>query len=149
MGDDFKDKKAQEELFDEIKEFLRQLSWPFEALSPRSIKTYYHGDFDTKEVIIHLGNEEVCLVIDPVLDCPKHSWGTSVVSLILAMGEEIKHVGIGLDGDGDLFVKVHLPAEHVNLERFQCLLQGLCQVAENIILPVLQANAFDNLEEEP
>src|SRR5947209_4079601 len=142
MSDDFKDGGAtQERLFDEIREFLRQLNWPMEALSPKAIKTYYNGDFGTKEVIIHIGHQDVCMLIDPVVDCPKESWGSSVLNLVMAMGEEIRHVGIGIDTDGDLFVKVHIPSEHVNLERFQCLLQGLCQVAENIVLPVLQANA--------
>jgi hypothetical protein len=96
-------------------------------------------------VIIHIGNEDICMVIDPVVERAGNNWGVAVKELIHAMGEEIRHIGIGLDDDGDLFVKVHLPHVHLNLERFNCLLVGLCQVAENIVLPVLQANAFDHL----
>lgn len=132
-------------VFDEIMEFLRQLDWPSEPLSQKVVKTYYRGDFGVSEVIIHIGSQDICMVIDPVLDRGGTNWGEAVIKLITAMGEEIHHIGIGLDDEGDLFVKVHLPLDHVNLERFHCILLGLCQVAENMVLPVLQANAFDHL----
>lgn len=146
MNDGMRGNGAQEKLLGEIIEFLRQLDWPSEALSKKVVRTYYKGDFGISEVIIHISQEEICMVIDPVVDRNHGQWGSSVLSLIRAMCEEIHHIGIGLDDDGDLFVKVSLPHEHVNLERFNCLLISLCQVAENMILPVLQANAFDHLK---
>lgn len=138
---------SDEKVFDEIMEFLRQLEWPAEPLSKKVVRTFYSGDFGLSEVIIHIGTQDVCMVIDPVVDNHGIGWGDAVTRLIQAMSEEIHHIGIGIDGDGDLFVKVHLPTEHVNLERFHYLLLGLCQVAENMVLPVLQANAFDHLKE--
>ena len=137
-----------ERTFDEIVEFLRQLEWPSEPLSKKVIRTFYNGDFGISEVVIHIGSQDICMVIDPVVDNEGSLWGDAVTRLVSAMSEEIHHIGIGIDNEGDLFVKVHLPVEHVNLERFHCLLLGLCQVAENMILPVLQAKAFDNLREE-
>jgi hypothetical protein len=136
---------GDERIFDEIIEFLRQLEWPSEALSKRVVRTYYKGEFGVSEVIIHIGTQDICMVIDPVVERGISKWGEAVLRLIAAMGEEIRHIGIGVDDDGDLFVKVHLPLAHVNLERFHCLLLGLCQVAENMLLPVLQADAFDRL----
>lgn len=132
-------------VYEEILEFLRQLEWPCEPLSKKVVRAYFKGEFGVSEVIIYIGQQELCLVIDPVIDRAGQAWGEAVVRLIQAMGEEIRHIGIGIDDDGDLFVKVHLPLEHLNFERFHCLLLGLCQVAENILLPVLQANAFDHL----
>lgn len=145
MNDGMRD-GAQDKIFDEIIEFLRQLGWPSEGLSKKVIRTFFKGEFGVSEVIIHIGVEDICMVIDPVVDRYGTSWGEAVLNLVAAMGEEIRHIGIGVDDDGDLFVKVHLPHEHVNLERFNCLLIGLCQVAENMLLPVLQANAFDHLK---
>ena len=145
MSDDMKG-SSHDRIFDEIMEFLRQLEWPREAMSKKVVRTYYKGEFGVSEVIIHIGNRDVCMVIDPVVDRLGSQWGKAVVRLIQAMGEEIRHIAIGIDDDGDLFVKVHLPLAHVNLERFHCLLLGLCQVAENMLLPVLQANAFDHLK---
>jgi hypothetical protein len=144
MGD-MNDNNPHNPVFDEVMEFLRQLDWPREPLSQKVIKTYYRGDFGLSEVIIYIGHQDLCMVIDPVVDKTGTRWGEAVVRLISAMGEEIHHIGIGIDNDGDLFVKVHLPLPHVNLERFRYLLLGLCQVAENMVLPVLQANAFDHL----
>jgi hypothetical protein len=89
------------------------------------------------------------MVIDPVVDRLGTKWGDAVVQLVAAMGQEIHHIGIGIDEEGDLYVKVSLPIAHVNLERFHCLLLGLCQVAENMLLPILQANAFDHLRAVP
>lgn len=131
--------------YEEILEFLRQLGWPSEPLSKKVVRSYYKGEYGVSEVIIYIGQQDLCLVIDPVIERNGQVWGDAVVRLIQAMGEEIRHIGIGIDDDGDLFVKVHLPLEHLNFERFHCLLLGLCQVAENILLPVLQANAFDHL----
>lgn len=146
MSDDMRGNGSDDRIFDEIMEFLRQLEWPSEPLSKKVVRTYYKGEFGVSEVIIHIGTQDVCMVIDPVVDRHDVQWGEAVVRLIAAMGEEIRHIGIGIDDDGDLFVKVHLPHAHVNLERFHCLLLGLCQVAENMLLPVLQANAFDHLK---
>ena len=133
-------------IFDEITEFLRQLKWPGESLGKNVIRTYYQGEFGLSEVIIYIGKQDVCMVIDPVVDRSESDWGDAVMRLVMAMEEEIRHIGIGLDEDGDLFVKVNLPITQVNLERFHCLLLGLCQVAENMVLPILQANAFDHLK---
>ena len=143
----FMNNHEDERVFDEIMEFLRQLEWPAEPLSKKIVRTFYSGDFGVSEVIIHISTQDVCMVIDPVVENHGSCWGDAVLRLVSAMSEEIQHIGIGIDSDGDLFVKVHLPLEHVNLERFHCLLLGLCQVAENMILPVLQANAFDHLKE--
>lgn len=147
MSDDMNGEDSR--VFDEIIEFLRQLEWPSEALSKKVVRTYYRGEFGISEVIIHIGVDDICMVIDPVVDRLETDWGEAVIRLISAMGEEIRHIGIGIDDDGDLFVKVNLPIAHVNLERFHCLLLGLCQVAENMLLPVLQANAFDHLKTAP
>ncbi len=145
MSDDMRNNGSDGRIFDEIMEFLRQLEWPREPLSEKAVRTFYKGEFGLSEVIIHIGIQDICMVIDPVVDRPGAEWGEAVIRLIAAMGEEIHHIGMGLDDDGDLFVKVHLPISHINLERFHCLLLGLCQVAENMLLPVLQANAFDHL----
>lgn len=136
---------SDDRIFDEIMEFLRQLEWPREAISKNAIRTHYKGEFGTSEVMIYISPQDICMVIDPVVERAGAKWGEAVVRLISAMGEEIRHIGMGMDEDGDLFVKVHIPLAHVNLERFHCLLLGLCQVAENMLLPVLQASAFDHL----
>lgn len=146
MSDDMHGNGSDSRIYDEIIEFLRQLEWPCEALSKKVLRTFYKGQFGVSEVVIHIGVEDICMVIDPVVDRLGSSWGDAVTRLVDAMGEEIRHIGVGIDDDGDLFVKVHIPIQHVNLERFHCLLLGLCQVAENMLLPVLQANAFDHLK---
>jgi hypothetical protein len=146
MSDDMRGNGSDGGIFDEIMEFLRQLEWPSEALSKKVVRTYYRGEFGISEVIIHIGTRDICMVIDPAVDRLGSKWGDAVIKLVSAMGEEIQHIGIGIDDDGDLFVKVHLPIAQINLERFHCLLLGLCQVAENMLLPVLQANAFDHLK---
>jgi hypothetical protein len=145
MNNGFGGNGSDDGVFDDIIEFLRQLEWPSEPLSKKAVRTYYRGDFGISEVIIHIGIQDICMVIDPVVDRTQPQWGQAVLQLVSAMGEEIRHIGIGIDDDGDVFVKVHIPITHMNLERFHCLLMGLCQVAENLLLPILQANAFDHM----
>ncbi len=132
-------------IIQEIREFLKQLDWPQDNLSSEIIRTFYQGDYGVSQVLIKIQEDDMCMLIDPLIDKNNKQWGESVINLISAMGQEIKHVDIGIDQDGDIFAKVNLTLSHINLERFQCLLLGLCQVAENILVPILQANAFDNL----
>jgi hypothetical protein len=146
MTDDMNGNGSHERIFDEIMEFLRQLNWPRDPLSGHVIRTYYRGEFGLSEVMIHIGAHDICMIIDPVVERSVSTWGEAVVKLIANMEEEIRHIGMGFDAEGDLYVKVHLAHAHINLERFYCLLLGLCQVAENMLLPVLQANAFDHLK---
>lgn len=130
----------------EIINFLQDLEWSSEKVSPYIIRTFYQGDYDNVQVFIKIQEDDICLLIDPLIQKSKTQWGKSVVSLVNIMKEKINHIDIGIDHEGDLFLKVNLLFVHIDLERFQCLLLGLCQVAENVLLPLLQANAFDNIE---
>ena len=130
----------------EIKIFLSNLGWSSEIVSPGIIRTFYEGDYDTIQIFIKIQDEDICFLIDPLIQKTKNQWGKSVVSLVNIMKEKINHIDIGIDHEGDLFLKTNLLIVHIDLERFQCLLLGLCQVAENVLLPLLQANAFDNIE---
>jgi len=50
---------------------------------------------------------------------------------------------------GDVYVKVDLPAEGLDFEQFSYVLFNLCQVAEQLMVPVLQAQAYDRLDNDP
>lgn len=135
-----------EKIFDEVTEFLRQLSWRFDSISMNKIKALYQGEFGLKEVHICIDWQEVKLVINPIIEPVDDIWGSSVRRLVTDMKEQIKHMDLGMDDRGSLYLSVGLPPEYLTLERFHAVLLGLCQVAENIVIPILQANAFDNLK---
>ena len=128
--------------------FLGDMRWPIEPLSKRSLRTYFNGEFGLCPVSIYLNAQDVCMAICPLVSRPGDRWGEAVVDMVEAMSREIRHVGLGIDSDGDLFVRVSLPAEHLDAERFQCILVSMCQVAENLLIPILQADAYDRLNSD-
>ena len=67
-------------VYEENLEFLRQLEWPCEPLSKKVVRAYFKGEFGVSEVIIYIGQHELCLVIDPVIDRAGQTWGEAVVS---------------------------------------------------------------------
>ena len=67
--------------------------------------------------------------------------------LVKALEEEAHLIHVGLDQDGDVFVKVELPGQDFEFEQFVYVLFNLCQVSEQLMVPVLQAHAFDKYEE--
>lgn len=146
MDNNKRDNGSNNEAFDEIMEFLRQLNWPREPLSHQVIRTYYKGNFGANDVIIYTNTQEICITINPVVEKLNGNWGQGVLTLIHNMEKQIQHVELGMDSKGELFVKVSISLDQVTLERFHYLLLGICQVAENILLPVLQANTLDHLK---
>lgn len=134
-----------EQALQQLASFLTQLDWPAELYTKNCLKTHYKGDYGLSPVLIKAEDRIISLTVEPILEKNEKLWGDSVISLIKTMSREISHVEVGISDKGELFAKVHIPIEHLNLERFQCLLIGVCQVAENIMIPIMQANAFDNL----
>ena len=57
-------------------------------------------------------------------------------------------INVGFDREGDLYVKVDLPSMEIEFEQFVYVLFNLCQVSEQLLVPVLQARAYDRFEPE-
>lgn len=130
-----------------IWEFLGELGWPHDLVSDNIIRAQYSGHFESVKVMIQIKNEGMRMAINPVMPRPDSGWGGSVLRLVDALNVQSQMINVGFDREGDLFVKVDLPSADVEFEQFVYVLFNLCQVSEQLLVPVLQARAYDKFEE--
>ena len=132
----------------QISEFLEHLGWSYKPLTDTVLKADYKGVFGVSKVFFYVHDGDLRMAINPVLEKPaeRGSWSDSVGKLVAALNHESPSIRMGLDKSGDLFVKVDLPKQDLSFEQFTYALLNLCQVSEQLTVPVLQAQAYDNLD---
>lgn len=123
--------------------FLGDLGWPHDLVADNVIRAQYDGHFDPVKVMIQMRTDRLRLAINPVLPKPGEGWGGSVHRLVDSLNAESHMINVGFDREGDLFVKVDLPSADIEFEQFVYVLFNLCQVSEQLLVPVLQAKAYD------
>jgi hypothetical protein len=129
----------------QIGQYLGQLGWQHQTMTDAILKAKYQGTFGVTHVLFHVTDMGLRMAINPVLEKPSESagWSRSVNKLVLALNQESPSIRIGLDKEGDLFVKVDLLKQELNFEQFTYVLMNLCQVSDQLTVPVLQAQAYD------
>lgn len=140
------DKKEKSSVLSQIQDFLEQLGWNHDAVASNIVRTHYHGQFGVEKVMVHIYDDGIMIAINPVLQQPSGGWSNSVGQLIQILTNEIHLIRVGIDDDGDVFVKVDLPSENLTFEEFVYVLINLCQVAEQLFVPILQAQSYDTHE---
>ncbi|MBL4818967.1 MAG: hypothetical protein JKY15_07060 [Deltaproteobacteria bacterium] len=98
------------------------------------------------KVLIHLHTAGLRLAINPVLERPLESggWNRSAAHLIKSLNRESPSIRIGFDRQGDLYVKVDLVNQALSVEQFTYVLLNLCRVSDQLMVPVLQAQAYEH-----
>lgn len=129
----------------QISEFLTHLGWPHEVLTETVARGQHQGAFGPSKVLFHANPNGIHLAINPVLEKPVEtgSWGASVAKLLAALDRESPYIRIGLDSSGELYVKTEIESQKINFEHFTYVLINLCQIAEQLMIPVLQAQSYD------
>ena len=129
----------------QIGQYLGQLGWQHQAMTDAVMRAHYQGAFGVTKVLFHVHDSGLRMAINPILERPVESggWSRSVNKLVLALNQESPSIRIGLDREGDLYVKVDLPKQELSFEQFTYVLMNLCQVSEQLTVPVLQAQAYD------
>lgn len=132
----------------QISEFLEHLGWSYKTLTDSVLRADYKGVFGNIKVFFYVHEGDLRIAINPVLEKPTkpEGWSDSVVKLVAALNQESPSIRMGLDASGDLFAKVDLPKQNLSFEQFTYALLNLCQVSEQLTVPVLQAQAYDNLD---
>lgn len=130
-----------------IWEYLGELGWPHDLVSDKIIRAQYSGHFDRVKVMIQIRTDGLRMAINPVLPRPNEGWGMSVSRLVDTLNAQSQMINVGFDKEGDLFVKVDLPSVDIEFEQFVYVLFNLCQVSEQLLVPVLQARAYDRYED--
>lgn len=130
----------------QISEFLEHLGWGSQQLTDAVIGSRYRGAFGDTRVLFHAHDTGLCIAIGPVLERPVQAgWGRSVNKLVLALDHESPSIRIRLNREGDLYVKVDLPRQELSFEQFTYALLNICQVSEQLTVPILQAQAYDQI----
>lgn len=131
---------------EQISTFLEQLGWARQSVTDTVVKGHHQGVFGTTKVLFHVHDEGLRIAINPVLERPAEmGWSRSVNQLVTALNRESPNINIGLDREGDLYVTINLPKQEISFEQFTYVLLNLCQVSEQLTVPVLQAQAYDRI----
>ncbi|MES2503460.1 MAG: YbjN domain-containing protein [Myxococcota bacterium] len=132
--------------FNELTEFLDNLGWPHQAMTDSVAKSLYSGSFGPTKVLFHVNPAGLRIAINPVLEKPSETgaWGKSVAQLVKKLNQESANIRIGLDSEGDIYVKLDLPKQQLSFDQFVYVLVNFCQVSDQLTVPVLQAQAYDH-----
>lgn len=132
---------------EQVSEFLENLGWSYQTVADSVITAQYKGIFGSTKVLLHVHDAGLRIAINPVLERPKNAsgWGHSVSKLVLALNKGSPSIRIGLDREGDLYVKVDLPKQDLSFEQFVYVLLNICQVSDQLMVPILQAQAYDTI----
>jgi hypothetical protein len=130
----------------QIAEFLGHLGWSYQIMTDSVLRAQYQGVFGPTKVLLHVHDGGLRMAINPVLDKPLDpgGWNRSVARLLIALNKESPNIRIGLDKEGDLYVKVDLAPQNLNFAQFSYILMNLCKVSEQLTVPVLQAQAYEH-----
>ncbi len=130
----------------QVAEFLEHLGWSYQLMTDSVLRTQYKGIFGNTKILLHVHEGGMRMAINPVLDKPLDpgGWNHSVARLLVALNRESPNIRIGLDKEGDLYVKVDLAPQSLNFAQFSYILMNLCKVSEQLTVPVLQAQAYEH-----
>ena len=85
----------------------------------------------------------VVFAVNPLVRAPEHGFGPAVRIALLRANTDTPLVKLGLDDDGDIFANVELPTEGFSFAHFERALSALSHAADNLVVPLLQAQAID------
>lgn len=125
--------------------FLTDLAWTKEILADDVVRTKYDGFFGEVKILIHTHASGIMMAINPVIPKPERGWGQSVMRLLQTLSGEVHLIKVGVDKEGDIYLRVDLPQEELTFEQFSFVLFNICQVCEQLQVPILQANVYDNM----
>jgi len=131
-----------------IWDYLNEIGWSHDLVADNVIRAEYEGHFGVTKVMLHLHGEGLRIAINPIVAKPVAGWGRSVSGLVRTLGQERQVVNVGFDSEGDIYVKAEMAGDRLTFEQFVYVLFNLCQVSEQLMVPVLQAQAFDNLGDQ-
>ncbi len=126
-----------------VDRFLNELGWQHDKVAEGVVRARYTGHFGEVKVILQIGEGGLHMAINPILAKPQAGWSRSVFRLVEMLNRETHLIQVGLDRDGDIFVKVDVPKGDIEFEQFVYVIFNLCQVSEQLTVPVLQAQAYD------
>ena len=129
-----------------LKKYLGELGWPSKEVAANLLRIDYEGRFGLVQVMAHIQMGKLTLAVDPVLPKPKGGWQRSVHGVVGALNAGANVIEVGLDRSGDVFVKASLPSEPLPFEQFVYVLLNLCRIAEQLTVPILQAQAYHTFD---
>lgn len=129
--------------FVRLEGYLVELGWSYRLAYKTSILACYEGQFGTTEVLFSFSPKGLRICVHPVLQKPKEGWSTSVHRLVKTLAADNRLIHIGVDRVGEIYVKVDLPKNLPNFDQFTFVLFHLCHLSEELLIPILQAQALD------
>lgn len=132
----------------QIWEYLGELDVRREFAAENMIRSFHNGIFGEVKIMIHAHQNGVMISINPLIEKPSAGWGDSVKRLITTLNSQAHLIKVGQDREGDVYVKVDLAPQRLSFAEFLSVYLSLCRISEDLLVPVWQANVYDNFEKK-
>ena len=137
--------EKQKNTFEFVKNCLDKLSWPIKKAENESFIIDYQGQYDSISLAIHTEKDKIVIIVDPVVAKNRKEWGDGVRNIIKNLNQDIHLIELGFDEEDDIFVKVEASVDLMDYDQFHFILISICQVCEQLLLPVLQTDLQDRI----
>ena len=127
----------------EVARFFRRYGWSFERLDDDTFRTGFRGKNAAFVALVRVTPHWVVFTVNPFMRAPAGGFGIATLRALAMANQEANLAKLGIDDDGDAFINVELPTEGFAFSHFVVALGALAQVADNVVVPLLQARAVD------
>ena len=128
----------------EIARFFRRYGWSFDNIDDETFRTSFRGKNAAFVALVRVTEHWVVFTINPFVKGPDSGFGAVALKMLAVANQQSSLVKLGLDDDGDAFINVELPTERFTYEHFAAALTALTHAADNMLVPILQANVVDD-----
>lgn len=129
----------------EVARFFRRYGWSFERIDDDTFRTGFRGKNAAFVALVRVTPHWVVFTVNPLLRATGASFGLATLRVLAAANQQANLAKFGLDEDGDAFINVELPTENFTFEHFSAALGALAHFADAFVVPLLQAQAIDEM----
>ena len=132
----------------DIEDAFERFGWGYERLDEVTFRIGLSGDNGPFIVLLRVTAHWVVCTINPFVTRPDDGFGPTALRALAAANHAMNMAKIGLDEDEDAFLTVELPSEGFERSHLYDSLAALSHYADQLLLPVLQANRIDDLNSQ-
>lgn len=129
----------------EVARFFRRYGWAFERVDADTFRTGFRGKNAAFVALVRVTPHWVVFTVNPLVRAPAGGFGAATLRALAMANQQANLAKLGIDDDGDAFINVELPSEGFEFSHFMAALGTLAHFADTFVVPLLQAQAVDDL----
>lgn len=132
----------------DIDTYFTRYGWSYEQLDDETWRTAVRTRTAAFIVIVRLTDHWVMFTINPYIEPPPGGFQEASLRALAMANHAVHMAKLGIDAEGDAFVTIELPQEGFTYSQFADALTTLTHVADQFLVPLLQARVVDGWRED-